>query len=207
MPCARRRFFIPFTPPFSGEGQGLHVQPLNQRKEREMNKKVSEIRIYVACLAAYNSGILHGAWIDACQGVDNIWEDVEAMLKASPIEEAEEWAIHDYEGFAGASLSEYSSFDTVVELADFIKEVGELGGELVSYFGNVGSAKEAYNDHYAGEYNCVADFAQQITEETSNIPKNLEFYIDYERMARDLEINDVLALEVKSGEVHIFWNH
>lgn len=25
-------------------------------------------RVYVACLAAYNSGFLHGAWIDAGQG-------------------------------------------------------------------------------------------------------------------------------------------
>jgi len=172
-----------------------------------MSKKVSEIRIYVACLAAYNSGILHGAWIDATQGIDSIEKDVEAMLKASPVEDAEEWAIHDYEGFSGASLSEYSSFETVVELADFINEVGELGGELVAYFGSVESAQESYNDHYAGEYSSVADFAQQITEETSNIPKNLEYYIDYERMARDLEINDVLALEINSGEVHIFWNH
>ena len=29
----------------------------------------TEPRIYVACLAAYNNGILHGAWIDAAQVV------------------------------------------------------------------------------------------------------------------------------------------
>jgi antirestriction protein len=28
----------------------------------------TEPRIYVACLAAYNNGNLHGAWIDATQG-------------------------------------------------------------------------------------------------------------------------------------------
>lgn len=32
----------------------------------------SDIRIYVACLAAYNNGILHGAWIDADQDVDDM---------------------------------------------------------------------------------------------------------------------------------------
>ncbi len=34
------------------------------------------IRIYVACLAAYNNGILHGAWIDATQGEDGILRNV-----------------------------------------------------------------------------------------------------------------------------------
>jgi Antirestriction protein (ArdA) len=29
---------------------------------------ITEPRIYVACLAAYNNGYLHGAWIDAIQG-------------------------------------------------------------------------------------------------------------------------------------------
>ena len=29
-------------------------------------------RIYVACLAAYNGGTLHGEWIDADQSADDI---------------------------------------------------------------------------------------------------------------------------------------
>ena len=58
-------------------------------------------RIYVACLASYNSGILYGAWIDADQEPDAIMEEVSAMLKASPEEGAEEWAIHDYDNFEG----------------------------------------------------------------------------------------------------------
>ncbi len=74
-------------------------------------------KIYVACLAAYNSGILHGHWINADQEPDKIWEGIAAMLKASPIAGAEEYAIHDYEGFEGASLSEYSGIDEVAALA------------------------------------------------------------------------------------------
>lgn len=52
-----------------------------------------EIRIYVACLAAYNNGILHGAWIDAQQSVEAINADIQKMLRASPIEGAEEYAV------------------------------------------------------------------------------------------------------------------
>lgn len=39
-------------------------------------------RIYVACLAAYNNGILHGAWIDADQEPWAIWDAIRAMLAA-----------------------------------------------------------------------------------------------------------------------------
>jgi len=58
-----------------------------------------EIRIYMACLAAYNNGKLHGVWIDATQDLDDIQDQVNEMLEFSPEEGAEAWAIHDYEGY------------------------------------------------------------------------------------------------------------
>ena len=36
-------------------------------------------RIYVACLAAYNNGILHGAWIEATEAW-SMWEARRAVL-------------------------------------------------------------------------------------------------------------------------------
>ena len=59
----------------------------------EGSKNTAEVRIYVACLAAYNNGILHGRWIDAEQDAWEIYDEVQDMLKASPIGEAEEWAM------------------------------------------------------------------------------------------------------------------
>jgi antirestriction protein len=172
-----------------------------------MEDQQGEIRIYVACLAAYNNGILHGCWIDAEQEPDEIRSKINAMLNASPIAGAEEYAIHDYEGFEGTSLSEYHGIESVAELAAFIAEHGEVGGKLVEYFGDLDAAREAIEDHYAGEYNSVADFAQELTEQSTEIPASLQYYIDWERMARDLEINDVLTIETGFECVHIFWRH
>lgn len=42
------------------------------------------MRIYVADLAAYNSGYLHGVWIDAIEDVAKMQEQVNAMLAKSP---------------------------------------------------------------------------------------------------------------------------
>lgn len=172
-----------------------------------MTDEISDIRIYVACLASYNNGILHGRWIDATQGEDHIRDGIKAMLSASPIPGAEEHAIHDYEGFEGVSIAEYDSMQHVAELAAFIEEYGPVAAKLMEHCGDLDEAKDTMREHYAGIYSSVADFAQEITEETTKIPDNLQYYIDWERMARDLEINDILALETGFEEVHIFWRH
>lgn len=166
-----------------------------------------EIRIYVACLAAYNNGRLHGKWIEANQDPYDIWDEVSAMLLASPEEDAEEWAIHDYEGFEGCNVSEYDSFDHVSKLAEFIEEHGVLGAKLVEHHSDLKDARKALEDHYAGEYESLSDFAQEITEQGTPIPDNLAFYIDYEKMARDLELGDVLTIKTAFDQVHVFWAH
>ena len=163
-------------------------------------------RIYVACLAAYNNGRLHGRWIDATTP-DGIMDQVRAMLAASPLPEAEEWAIHDYEGFEGASLSEYASFKTVCALADFIAEHGRLGAKVYGYFGNdLDEARAAFED-YAGEYRSSADFAEELTRESgTEIPASLEYYIDWQALARDMALNgEILVFQTGFDEVHIFW--
>lgn len=60
---------------------------------------MTEPKIYVADLAAYNNGKLHGVWIDATLDLEDIQAAVSSMLKNSPEGFAEEYAIHDYEGF------------------------------------------------------------------------------------------------------------
>ena len=168
-----------------------------------------EIRIYVADLAAYNNGRLHGVWIDATEEMDDIWAQVNQMLKNSPEGFAEEYAIHDYEGFGGYRVSEYEGLESAHNVAVFIEEHGEIGGELLSHFGdNIEDATKAIEDHYAGEYKSLADYAEELTEQTGDIPEHLAFYIDYERMGRDMELSgDVYTIETGFEEVHVFWAH
>ena len=108
-----------------------------------------EIRIYVADLAAYHNGKLHGVWIDATQELDDIRDQINVMLAESPEGFAEEYAIHDYEG---------------------------LGGELLSHFGgHLEDARKAMEENYSGCYKSLADYAEELTEGTSQIPENLVY--------------------------------
>lgn len=167
----------------------------------------NEIRIYVADLAAYNAGHLHGVWIDATLELEDIQEQISAMLKSSPVEDAEEYAIHDREGFDGYSVGEYEGIDTLREIALFIEEHPDFGGALLSHFGDLESAKKAADEDYSGCHRSLADYAQELTEETTEIPESLRHYIDYEAMARDMQLNgDVFTIETGYQEVHIFWS-
>ena len=162
-------------------------------------------RIYAACLAAYNNGILHGAWIEATEAW-SMWEATRDMLAKSPIPDAEEWAIHDHEGFASIRINEYDSFERVAELAGFITEHGDLGAELLDHYcGDLDEARSALDDRHLGEYPSLADYVQELTEETTAVPHALRYYVDHQAMARDAELNgDLFAIQTAHDAVHVF---
>jgi len=167
-----------------------------------------EVRVYIADLAAYNNGCLHGVWVDATQELEDMQEQVAEMLKASPCEEiAEEYAIHDYEGFGAYRVSEYEGLERVNKVACFLEEFGAVAGDVLAHFGDdLNDARKALEESYNGCYSSLADYVEELTADTSEVPKHLAFYIDYERMARDMELNgDIFTVETGYEEVHVFW--
>jgi antirestriction protein len=161
-------------------------------------------RIYVACLAAYNNGFLHGTWIDANQEAEAIYDAIKDMLAQSPIAGAEEFAIHDYEGFCGLRLSESEDIAKVAEMAALIEEHGEAWAKFAEYDGIEYATIERFEEAYAGEWDSEEDFAVDLASETMEIPSHLEFYIDYEKLARDLFINDYYSAEAEGCKVYVY---
>jgi len=172
-----------------------------------LSHSADPIRIYVACLAAYNNGHLHGAWIEATFGADDIFDGIKAILKSSPVDVAEEWAIHDYEGFEGVEIAEYESIERVVAKADFINTHGALGGSILADCAGCVTEAEEKQGRYIGEYDSLEVYAREYIEQTlTEIPPSLEHYIDYAAMGRDMEINgDISTIEASGFRVHIFW--
>lgn len=167
-------------------------------------------RIYVACLAAYNNGVLHGAWIDADQDADDIHAEIQKMLSASPIPNAEEWAIHDYDNFHGIKIGEYDDIAKVAELAELLSEHGEAYAAYVSHVGEEYATAEGFEGSYQGEYDSPEDFAEETCSDIydlNKIPDVLRYHIDWEGVARDLRLGGDYAFvdsDSGSGRTYVF---
>jgi antirestriction protein len=169
--------------------------------------------IYVACLAAYNAGHLHGVWIEFTPGIDagDVQLAIDEMLKNSPEPDAEEWDIHDSEHFA-----EFSSHDLelLCQVAELIHEHGEGAVKgFIDHMGSVNTAAEIdnFSDIYLGCYASEADFCEEhfgIAEAAENIQvfdwATLDQYIDWERIANDAFINSYYSYEAGYNKVHVY---
>jgi antirestriction protein len=166
-------------------------------------------RIYVACLAAYNAGLLHGAWIDAEQDGDAIDGSVREMLAASPEPFAEEWAIHDYEGFGALRLYEWESLQRVAAIAAGIVEHGAAFAAWLSYDSSRDPADiQAFEDAYRGEWDSLRAYAEDFAEssgfydaaESANIAY---VRVDVDALERDLDI-EMYTVESDNHTVYVF---
>lgn len=166
-------------------------------------------RIYVASLSDYNSGRLHGAWIDAAQDPSDIQAEIFLMLKASPTNpRAEEWAIHDHEGFEGAKISEHMSVYAVSELAKFLEETEEAGGAWLA--NGMEPDLDAFQDAYQGTFDDIEAYAHDLLENTGeleSIPEHLRPYFDVEFYGEDLiRAGEIWTARTSEG-LAVFSNH
>tara|TARA_S200002703_G_scaffold68115_1_gene59200 strand:- start:466 stop:969 length:504 start_codon:yes stop_codon:yes gene_type:complete len=142
-------------------------------------------QIYVACLAAYNSGHLHGEWITPANDKDELQAQINKILKSSPIEDAEEWAVHDYNNFP--NLGEYPGIENIIKVQEAIDE---HDADVVSAFLENWSIEDLdhVDDAYYGKYSDFSEFAQSLADETMLIdcPQHIQNYFDYDKWERDL---------------------
>lgn len=172
-------------------------------------------RIYVASLADYNAGRLHGWWVSALQPVEDIRRDINAMLAQSEEPIAEEWAIHDYEGFEGLNLSEYENLEHVAEAARMLVDHGPVIAGLLNHLGGLeylDDARRYMEDGYRGAFDSLTDYVSEFVEDCfgdvlKSLPGFLRYRIDYEGIAHDMELSgDVFTIEC-GREVHVFDAH
>lgn len=168
-------------------------------------------RIYVASLADYNAGRLHGAWIDCDKDADDIQAEIDAMLAESPAQKcgdvAEEFAIHDYDCFCGIKLHEYDAIEVVAELAAAIIEHGEAFALYVEMVGAEYATLEGFQEAYQGVYESEVDFAYYLVKEhglLQGAPDALCQYFDYRKYARDLFIGDYWGDRDSKYNFHVF---
>ena len=187
-------------------------QPQNGQEHGE--EQPPRPSIYVASLSDYNAGRLHGAWLDAGRPTEELQAAISEMLAASPEPGAEEWAIHDYEGFGGVHLSEFESIDHVAQLALGIAEHGPAFAAWAVYVGSAGWADhERFRDCYLGRYDSLSDYADDLLDgfglfaAVEQAAGSFEPYVrvDAEAFGSDLVLGgDVVAVDAPDGGVYLF---
>lgn len=165
-------------------------------------------RIYVASLSDYNAGRLHGTWLDAAAEPADIHAGITAMLADSPEPHAEEYAIHDHEGFGPWHLGEYESIDTVSEVARGIEEHGTAFAAWTAHHGGQ-PGDQAFEEAYLGHWRSIEDYTHHLVEDmglTITVePSGWANYVrfDHQALARDLA-HDLVSADADDGGVYLF---
>jgi antirestriction protein len=168
----------------------------------------------VASLTDYNAGRLVGHWIDAAVEPDELATQISAMLAQSPSPDAEEWAIHDYEGFGPLPLSEYEDLAIVSTVARGVAEHGEAFAHWAAIVGTADAESLArFEDTYLGAYESLASYAEEFLDDLgyldaveAAVPEGMQPYVsvDIAGFARDLELaGDIVTSEGSEG-VYVF---
>lgn len=163
-------------------------------------------KIYVACLASYNNGILYGEWIDATLDSEEITQQVQEMLKKSPSEGAEEWAIHDTEDFGSFDISEWQDFETVSKIANALQEHGEILSLAYEDVHDLDEAIDMVENRYQGCFESKEDFAYQFCQDIyGEAPDWCKNHINYDAIARDWELSgDYIFISESFDQIHVF---
>lgn len=129
--------------------------------------------IWIADLAAYNAGILHGEWVtlDAETTLDDLYAKTQAILAEGTrrygretLSIHEEFAIHDYEGFGPIRIGEYTA------LASVLGHVHRMDDDPARYFAFIDAMGDSYADQYEshqvyGPFDRAEDYADELLDD------------------------------------------
>lgn len=183
-------------------------QPGREQHEVERHEHP---RIYVASLADYNNGVLHGTWLDATGDVEHLAAEISRMLAKSPTTPtAEEYAIHDYEGFGHYRVEEYSSLDRVNRIA---RGIAEHGPPFAAWASTVETDDELnhFDEAFMGSWPSLTEYAEQLLDDfgltrelEEHIPELLQSYVRIDAAAFGRDLGHDLTVVAHDEGVWIF---
>ncbi|MBC2225338.1 antirestriction protein ArdA [Listeria seeligeri] len=149
-----------------------------------------EMQVYIANLGKYNEGELVGDWFTPPIYYENMKERIGLT------DEYEEYAIHDYE--APFTIGEYTSINEINRLCEMVEEIegtpiyDELNEIQNMWFNSLEELLEHKDDIICySDCGSMEEVARYYVEETGQIVEmssNLQTYIDYQALGRDMEI-------------------
>lgn len=141
------------------------------------------------------------------------------MLATSPTaakngDRAEEWAIHDYDGFGPLRLGEYEALSTIARIANGIAEHGPAFAAWADHVGLRETEQLAeFEDRYQGEWESAEAFAEDMLEQggaqqiVEQAPVWLQPYLSLNAagFAHDLQLGgDIITVDRPDGGVWVW---
>lgn len=125
------------------------------------------------------------------------------VAAGKPFSSAEEWAIHDHEGFGEWSPGEGERFVDVATMAEQIEAHGLAFPAWVEHIGAAVDDVDGFEEAYAGEWDSEKAYGEELATETieglSDEGSTLAMYFDYEAFTRDLFLGDYFSVDRGGG--------
>lgn len=152
--------------------------------------------LWVGCLAAYNAGKLHGAWMQASSDTAEMYEAISEILAASPeAPAAEEWEIMDTENMPSLCRADVYAAAEYVAALEALKDyttAAEIVAAWVEWRGSDEMDAEKIQDAYLGQFDSVEDYAWQYIDDSDalrEVPEYLRPYVNVAALGRDMELS------------------
>lgn len=157
---------------------------------------MSEIKIYVANLAAYNDGVLKGNWFTLPTPMEEIFRKVFAPYELDENGQPHgDFAIHDYE--APFEIGEYESIDYLNEVAELFDTLSDEEVKMICALKDEGVLMDLREGQEALENvirytQCkdMSDIAYQVIQERYGNQEEYAFFLrnfDYENYGQELD--------------------
>jgi antirestriction protein len=160
--------------------------------------------IYIYVLADYNAGSMVGDWVDVSHSdQDQLDADCLRILAQSKMENAEELAIADYDGFYGLS----PNLSDVITTVERLEEYGEAYALYTLDVGENYADNKHFEEAYCGAYDTFRDYADELFDACylHEVPNSIHIYIDYQKFADDLIYGgDYFTVKGENGQIHVF---
>lgn len=191
-----------------------HEQPHPGEDHERQREQQYHPRIWLASLADYNAGRLHGRWVDATQDPDDLEADAQEILATSHEPAAEEYAIFDYDEFGSYRVQEYDRLEDVSLIARGIAEYGDVFAVWAELHDGDPAMMASFDDAYLGTYDSAEQWAEQLLDDEGitalidkAVPEDIRPYvsINYEAWAHDAQLSGSIHIEdLPDGRVVVF---
>jgi len=170
-----------------------------------MNDEFVEVpRVWVGCVACHELGNLVGEWVDAVGCEEFVPCDRDGYGHG------DRW-VFDTENLPTGECSPDEASRVAGEALACVEATGAPLGAVWAYWeyrGNYPDVLDDFPESWAGEWDYAADYAAESVESSGDIervPNYLRRYIDYDALARDMELNgDITCHMAPGGGVWVF---